>query len=169
MKIPVCLWMEGGDVKRIWDIGKRKACESQGMTLVEVIVAFGLTGMFLACAVIMLSSGLKMYARVQSISDAVLVSQQLLDRIAGEISAADRPAEGAAGDHVWLEDGERDYDDINRHFDKDMYLGYHIENLSFSREEPETFPEVVRIDLTIRNDLTGFEYSTWTVVMVLLA
>lgn len=146
-------------MKQIWDIGRKKECEANGMTLVELIVALALTGMFAACAVMMLSSGLRLYTRIQAISDAAIVGQLLLDRIAGEISAADIPVTGEGSEAIpeFLDAGQWS----DRYFDERYYLGYYIENLSFSRDEPDAHPGVVRIDLTLKNSKTGFQYTAF--------
>lgn len=146
-------------MKQIWDIGRKKACEANGMTLVELIVALALTGMFAACAVMMLSSSLRLHTRIQAISDAVIVSHLLLDRIAEEISAADIPAKGEDSTAIpeFLDAGQW----TDRYCEERYYLGYYIENLSFSRDEPDMHPEVIRIDLTLKNSKTGFQYTAF--------
>lgn len=146
-------------MKQIWDMGRKKACEADGMTLVELIVALALTGMFAVCAVMMLSSGMRLHTRIQAISDAAIVSQLLLDRIAEEISAADIPAKGEGSGAIpeFLDAGQW----TDRYCEERYYLGYYIENLSFSRDEPDMHPGVIRIDLTLRNSKTGFQYTAF--------
>lgn len=52
--------------------------------------------------------------------------------------------------------------EINWHFDENVYMGYRIteDGLTFTREDPENHPNVIRIDLEIRNERTGFTYQT---------
>lgn len=76
----------------------------RGTTLVELIVTFALIGMFMASATVMLSSTLRMFARMQATSKAITVSDTLLDKIVGEITAADLPsANNTDGYYFWLE------------------------------------------------------------------
>ena len=42
--------------------------------------------------------------------------------------------------------------------------GYEIEHLSFTRDDPEEHPDVVRIDLTLKHRQSGYTYSTFRYV-----
>lgn len=194
--------------------------EKSGITLVELIVAFALMGLFMTAASFVLTSSLRLFTRMQSVSSAVTVSDILLDKIAGEISAAKQPDLDPGGMvfkdrgyYVWLgKDGNMDFGsgsewitmwnrsgsplaiyaepdgalclryyetvrgevgavitgdlktvpEMNWHFDNGVYMGYRITEggLTFSREDPENHPNVIRIDLEIHNDRTGFTYRS---------
>lgn len=193
--------------------------EKSGITLVELIVAFALIGLFMTAASFVLTSSLRLFTRMQSVSSAVTVSDILLDKIAGEISAAKQPhmqgdvASDHGGYYIWLgKDGNMDFGsgsewitmwnrsksplaiyaepdgalclryyetvrgevgaaitgasktvpEMNWHFDNGVYMGYRITEggLTFSREDPENHPNVIRIDLEIHNDRTGFTYRS---------
>lgn len=193
--------------------------DKRGTTLVELIVTFALIGLFMTAATGMLTSSLQMFGRMQATSSAITLSDLILDKVSGEIAAADIPkkTEGSnSGYYFWLEPevatqgvksrwvvfrnrskspvavfaapategGEADVtrmgkgqlyiryyavskeeqkavEEIDWHFDSKVYMDYTIENLSFSRENAGEHPNVVRIDLTLRNTKTGFEYSSY--------
>lgn len=74
-----------------------------GTTLVELITTFALIGIFMAAASLMLASSLRMFTRMQATANAVTVSDLLLDKIAGEITAARAPDKNGQGYYFWLE------------------------------------------------------------------
>lgn len=190
-----------------------------GTTLVELLVTFALIGIFMAAATAMLTSSLRLFERMQTTSSAITVSDLILDKVAGEITAADLPeSEGDKGYYFWLEpressvngkttaeersrwvvfrnrsgspigifagesgnppqedmgkgqlyikyyavskEGEKAVDEIDWHFDKNVYMGYEITELSFEQEDAENHPNVVTINLTIKNNRTEFEYQS---------
>lgn len=51
--------------------------------------------------------------------------------------------------------------EITWKFDSNVYMGCKIKKLTFSRPDPIGHPNVIRIDLTLENMLSGFEYSTY--------
>lgn len=180
-----------------------------GLTLVELIVTFALIGIFMVSATFVLSNSLRMFQRMESTSKAVTVSDLILDKISGEIAAADVDREGknegyyfcmgedadisGSGGSPWIafenrskspvsiyEDegklvikyygiteadkvgtGVKPVQEIDWKFDENVYMGYRIENLSFSRPQPSDHPNVVRIDLSLKHQTTGFTYSTY--------
>lgn len=187
--------------------------DKSGVTLVELIVTFALIGLFMTAASFVLTSSIRLFTRMQSVSSAVTVSDVLLDKIAGEISAARQPnmnKDDVAFDHggyyIWMgkdkdsewitmwnrsgspmaiyaepdgalclkyyetvrgsvgaetTDSTKTVPEMDWHFDKGVYMGYRITKLTFTREEPENYPNVIRIDLEIHNDRTGFTYQTF--------
>lgn len=193
--------------------------DKRGTTLVELIVTFALIGLFMTAATGMLTSSLQMFGRMQATSSAITLSDLILDKVSGEIAAADIPkkTEGSnSGYYFWLEpevatqgvksrwvvfrnrskspvavfaapateggkadvtgmgkgqlyiryyavskEEQKAVEEIDWHFDSKVYMDYTIENLSFSRENAGEHPNVVRIDLTLRNTKTGFEYSSY--------
>lgn len=165
----------------------RKWKDCSGMTLTELIVTFALMGIFMAAATFMITSSLRMFTRTKHTANAVIVSNLLLDKITGEISSAVLPAEGKNGYYFWLEDSGksgwvafesrtrnptamyvsdgklflRDYNDLTEtdwHFDDKVYMGYRIAKLSFSQPEPVGHANVIKVDLELRHDRTGFTY-----------
>lgn len=101
---------EEGSTFDMWQRGRQKIREfmkrKNGTTLVELIVTFALLGLFMTAATTMLTSSLQMFSRMQATSSAITVSDLILDKIAGEIVAADIP-EKEEGNHngyyFWLE------------------------------------------------------------------
>lgn len=191
-----------------------------GATLVELLVTFALIGIFMAAVTAMLMSSLRLFGRMQDTSSAVTVSDLILDKITGEITAADIPEKGStasSGYYFWLEpkqaaegsrsgeaaksrwvvfrnrsgspigifagesgdvspenmgkgqlfikyyavskDKQKEVEEIDWHFDNNVYMGYKITDLYFEQEDPEHHPNVVTVHLTIKNERTGFEYS----------
>lgn len=189
--------------KKIGNISK-----NAGLTLVELIVTFALIGIFMVSATFVLSNSLRLFQRMESTSKAVTVSDLILDKISGEIIAADVDRKGKEeGYYFWMGDGA-DYpgsgsswivfgnrskspisiyeengklvikyygitkvdaadtkvkavQEIDWKFDDNVYMGYRIQNLTFSRPQPEKHPNVVRIDLSLVHERTGFTYSTY--------
>lgn len=86
---------------------RRKHFGKAGTTLVELIVTFALIGIFMTAAASMLTSSLRLFTRMQSTSRAILVSDNLLDKITGEISAAKTFNSNSEQDgyYFWLEPG----------------------------------------------------------------
>ena len=64
---------------------------------------------------------------------------------------------------------EKNLHEMNWHYDSQVYMGYEITKLTFSREDSEysnwsaqeKHPNVVRVDLSLKHSRTGFEYSTF--------
>lgn len=79
--------------------------ECRGMTMVELIVTFALLGIFMVAATFMLTATLRLFTRSQSTSNAITVSDLILDKISGEIAAADIPQKDTDGYYFWLERG----------------------------------------------------------------
>lgn len=90
-----------------WRLGehtKKQVKDCRGVTLVELIVTFALIGLFMTAATSMLTSTLKLFTRMQATSRAITVSDMLLDKIAGEITAAIVPPENSTnGYYFWLQ------------------------------------------------------------------
>lgn len=215
----------------MWERGRRTIKESlihkSGTTLVELIVTFALIGLFMAAATAMLTSSLQMFSRMQDTSSAITVSDLILDKIAGEIVAADIPKKEEGnnnGYYFWLEpeittnneeshwvvfrnrskspiaifaapttkegkartsemgkgqlfiryyavteegglvdqrENQKAIKEIDWHFDNKVYMNYTIENLYFSRDNVQEHPNVVKINLTLKNERTGFIYSSY--------
>lgn len=173
---------------------KNKIRENAGMTLVELIVVFALVGIFMVAATFMLTASLRMFERMQATSQAVTVSDLILDKISGEIAAAENEK---GGYYFWLEketdaswtafcnrsgspismfaeNGElilkyyemasqsqkTNLNEIDWRFDKNVYMNYKISHLGFSFPDFSNHPTVVKIDLTLTNQRTGYEYQT---------
>lgn len=168
---------------------ERKWNDCSGVTLTELIITFALMGIFMTAASFMITSSLQMFTRTRNTANAVMVSNLLLDKITGEISAAILPADGKSGYYFWLEDSTesewvvfesrsgspvamyvshgrlfvKDYDDLSEtdwHFDDMVYMGYQITRLTFSQPEPADHANVIQIDLELSHERTGFVYRT---------
>lgn len=83
---------------------KNRLSDRRGATLVELIVTFALLGLFMTAAASMLTSTLQLFTRMQATSRAITVSDMLLDKISGEITAAILPPnESTDGYYFWLQ------------------------------------------------------------------
>lgn len=228
---------EEGSTFNMWQRGRQKIREcmkhKNGTTLVELIVTFALLGLFMTAATTMLTSSLQMFSRMQATSSAITVSDLILDKIAGEIVAADIPEKDMGRDngyYFWLEpektiqlsetetvqgsqwvvfrnrskspiaifaspaaaqgedaihgmgagqliiryyavSGDKDktpqkgnqkaVEEIDWHFDNKVYMNYTIENLWFSRDNVQNHPNVIKINLVLKNKQTGFKYFSY--------
>lgn len=92
--------------KRILDMWKKRFHENSGMTLVEVMVTFVLIGIFMTAATFMATQSIRMFTQMRASSDAVTVSDLILDKIAGEIAAANIPEENRDGYYFWLSEDD---------------------------------------------------------------
>lgn len=228
---------EEGSTFNMWQRGRQKIREcmkhKNGTTLIELIVTFALLGLFMTAATTMLTSSLQMFSRMQATSSAITVSDLILDKIAGEIVAADIPEKDMGRDngyYFWLEpektiqlsetetvqgsqwvvfrnrskspiaifaspaaaqgedaihgmgagqliiryyavSGDKDktpqkgnqkaVEEIDWHFDNKVYMNYTIENLWFSRDNVQNHPNVIKINLILKNEQTGFKYFSY--------
>lgn len=175
-----------------------------GTTLVELVVTFALMGIFIIAATFVITSSVRLFYQMRSVADSAIVSDLILEKVVGEISAADVEQEGkSSGYCFWLGDknqGEdwiafcnrsgspvsifaqdgrlvvRYYEDTEESitenlavepawemdwsFDDNVYMGYEITELKFSQPQPSSHPNVIRVDLTMKNTRTGYEYTT---------
>ena len=194
----------------VWNQIMTLRAARRGTTLVELIVTFALIGIFMTAAAMVLTSSLSAFTRMTALGRAETVSDLLLDKIVGEISAANLPkqnygysfcmeqndgspwvafdnrssskiaiyaSESSPEEQIPSELGEgqlfikyykgaagsntKAVREINWHFDSQVYMGYKIAGLTFRREDKENHPNVIRIDLKLKNDRTGFEYETF--------
>ena len=85
----------GGQVKL--DYGQRsRRKHSSGAVLTEVIISFALTALLLSSAIFVITAGIRGFQRLRAGARANLVSELLLDKISGEIAAAE-PGSTASG------------------------------------------------------------------------
>ncbi|MGL5435370.1 MAG: hypothetical protein ACRDBO_08245 [Lachnospiraceae bacterium] len=84
--------------KRI--IGKLK--EREGITVVELLITFALTAILMTAVMCTITSGIRAYTRTQDIASAISVSNLILDKVTGELAAAQIPEEGQEGYYLWL-------------------------------------------------------------------
>jgi len=180
--------MNGSGIKRYFQSTGRKCREISGAMLMELAVTFALSGVFMVLAAAVLTSGMRLFYRVESDARAGMVCNLILDKISGEIAAA-------AGHTVYYPEPEKDGDPErimfeNRdgnpvaiyadqagdgaarqlvikageeewHFDRSVYMEFEIDRLSFTCPFPEKHSNVIRIDLKIKNRRTGSTYSTY--------
>lgn len=73
-----------------WASGQwRKAKKrTEGYTLLEMIVSLALTAILLASATVLLTQSLRLHERLRAATDALLVSEIILDKVTGEIAGA---------------------------------------------------------------------------------
>lgn len=89
--------------------GQRRRLGKSGTTLVELVVTFALIGLFMTAAAAMVTSYLRIFTRIQDTSRAVTVSDTLLDKISGEITAAIVPTvQDTDGYYFWMDPGKED-------------------------------------------------------------
>ena len=70
------------------DMIKMKKGEEGGYTLLEMIVSLALTAILLASATVLLTQSLRLHERLRAATDALLVSEIILDKVTGEIAGA---------------------------------------------------------------------------------
>lgn len=159
--------------------------DNRGTTLAEMIVTFALVGIFLAAAVNVISSAVVMHSELTGTMYAQNVGELLLDKITGELAAAQPEGEramviGAAGEADELSgNGVAFYDREGNavtcmvqngllvfHYideahdwilDEKAYMGFRITDMQIQRLEDEN---ILEITIKIKNLKTGFEYST---------
>lgn len=66
----------------------KKHRDENGYTLVEAIASLALTALLLAAATILLTQSLRLHERLRAASDALMVSEIILDKVTGEIAGA---------------------------------------------------------------------------------
>lgn len=67
---------------------RQKKKNRKGYTLVELIVVFALTAVFMTAAVMMLGAAMRVFHRVQNLSHAQTVADTLMEHMVSELSAA---------------------------------------------------------------------------------
>lgn len=72
--------------KKMFSAKKNK--NKNGYTLVEAIASLALTAVLLAAATILLTQSLRLHQRLRTASDALMVSEIILDKVTGEIAGA---------------------------------------------------------------------------------
>jgi len=82
----------------------------KGFTLVELIVTFALLSVFLAACTVSLSSFLKTYGRVNDVQGARVLSDTLMETLAGSMGGAARLT-AASPSSLVLSGGEAEYTD----------------------------------------------------------
>lgn len=85
----------------------------KGMTLVELIVGFALVGIFMASAVVVLSSSMRVFVRANNLAHAQTVADMLLETITSELSSAADASFQGSGDVMIVTDGSISYVDKN--------------------------------------------------------
>lgn len=85
----------------------------KGMTLVELIVGFALAGMFMASAVIVLSSSMRVFVRANNMAHAQTVADMLLETITSELSSAADASFQGTGNTMIIEGNTISYVDKN--------------------------------------------------------
>lgn len=126
-----------------------------GMTLVEVVTALALMVMVAAAASAVLGFGLRAGLHMQAGACAEVVCGQVLDAAAKKLG---QEASDTAEFYKALASGaevEADCTWLETIYDGELYRGFSIEKLTFCLENPEKHPDVVRIDLTLRDERTG--------------
>ena len=70
-------------------MNRKRKKDNRGMSLAELIVTFALMGIFLAAVAVVISSSVLIHSELTGTMYAQSVSETLLDKIAGELAAAD--------------------------------------------------------------------------------
>lgn len=164
-----------GQIRDMIRLRHRKAlfplCKDRsGITLVEVIVNLALMGIFMMAAVFVITTSLRVFDRMQSLSRAMMVSNMILDQMTDELDSvmAEMPDEipDKISDEIpeKIQDTIRGLQDKSRKPGSNVYLGFEIQRLVCLRPRPEEHPEVFRIDLTLYLERTGMTYETYRYV-----
>ncbi|MCR1840463.1 PilW family protein [Murimonas intestini] len=85
----------------------------KGMTLVELIVGFALVGIFMASAVVVLSSSIHVFVRANSLAHAQTVADMLLETITSELSSAADASFQGSGEIMIVTDSTVSFVDKN--------------------------------------------------------
>lgn len=126
-----------------------------GVTLVEVITALALMLMVLAAVSTVLGFGMRAGLRLQADASAEVVCGQLLDAAAKKLAGEAADTSGFYRDMLSGAEPEADGEWLESIYDHELYRGFSIEKLSFCLEDPKRHPDVVRIDLALRDERTG--------------
>lgn len=195
--------------RRRW---RSKLKNKSGVTLIELVVAFALLGLFIAVSCQVISNSLNVYYHIKALTYGQQVSDTLLEKISGEIEGAHPSILGVDEDktlkiyengavielydrtqsHICMTSShsydkihnldrsiekESDqenlfvihyyavnrYEAVNWTFDKNFYMGYEIEKLTFSQADPEgiEYPKnIIKIDLALTSKKYGSYHST---------
>lgn len=152
-----------------------------GMTLVELIVTFGLAGIFVASTAAIISSSVLIHSQLTGTMYAQSIGETLLDKVTGELTAAKPISESAMTMGAVLRDGENagngvsfyNRDGIQSYFlvedgllvlqtddrwqlDANAYMGYRISDLQVTRLNDKN---VLEVQIKLINLKTGFEYT----------
>lgn len=82
---------------------RAKLSEQDGTTMVELLVSLTLTAILITAATFMMTSGIRAYNRSRDMHSAISVSNLILDKVTGELTAAKLPVVGTKGYYVWLD------------------------------------------------------------------
>lgn len=123
----------------------RIADSRKGMTMVEVIAALALTGMVMAATSAAFGFCMRMSLRIEASARAERVGEGLLDVIADAVRMDGLP--------------ESEEEFLSERIEEALYRGFSVEQLSFTRVEPEKHPDVLRIDLILCEERTGISFK----------
>lgn len=162
-------------------MSRKQKSDNRGMTLAELIVTFALMGIFLAAVAVVISSSVLIHSELTGTMYAQSVSETLLDKIAGELAAAQPTGTKAmvvgralkegedigAGVSFFDREGRKAgffvedgllvmQSDENWKMDENAYMGYRITEMQINRLNKENVLEAV---ITIRNLKTDFTYT----------
>ena len=160
---------------------KTQKTDNRGMTLAELIVTFALAGIFLASVAAVISSSVIVYSELTGTMYAQSVSEILLDKVTGELAAAEPEGDKAfvtgqvLKNGAVLGEGVSFYDRNEKHscfyveegililqaedvwrMDENAYMGYRITDFSVNRLNEKN---VFEVTVKIKNLKTGFEYT----------
>lgn len=164
--------------------------DNRGTTLVELIVTFALVGIFLAAAVSVISSAVVMHSELTGAMYAQNVGELLLDKITGELAAAQPVGNRAMviGDDSGAAFYDREGNAVSCMVQDGLLIFHYQEPVQMDEQEEVRINEahdwmldekaymgfritdmqiqrlgdenVLEITIKIKNLKTGFEYST---------
>ncbi|MCR5692217.1 MAG: prepilin-type N-terminal cleavage/methylation domain-containing protein [Eubacterium sp.] len=67
---------------------RRKKLDNKGFTLVELVACFAVLGIFMVAATMLITSSSNVYYKVRTVSNGLQVSNNVMDKIAGELQGA---------------------------------------------------------------------------------
>lgn len=162
---------------------------AKGYTLIELVVTFALTGIFMTAAVTAILAFMQTYTRVTGIARAQIISDILSQRIIKEVSAASKRNNAEAviiGDNrisFQNRDGQMltlkskdgylkqeyesrensnnyDNDEMNWYYGKESYMGTTITRLHFEQVKNGLLPtNKIRMTLELTYQQTGYSYE----------
>ena len=161
----------------------------RGTTLVELMVTLALIGIFLVVSAAAVTNGLRVFVQVKTTANAIVVSDTILDKISGELTAArKRAAVSESQDAVAFytrtgslvsiraKDGRMNmhydpvtgsngngavvYEAADWQFDQKMYQGLTLESLRFAVQSGSS-SNVIQVAIQLRKGDFVYTDSRW--------
>lgn len=151
-----------------------KKLNNAGFTLVELLVAFALLGLFMIAVTRVLSYTVMLYQSTTSMSEGIEVSSILANKLTGVLEKATDITDINSGRFINEDENEVEIvvDDgyiviiysedeapdgstigeVSWRFDQRAYMGYKVRSLSFEKQPAGCDPNVIRMTITLYNN-----------------